>query len=288
MKKKIIYLLFPLLCCVFKGNTQQLNNLLFSNVDADNQVLELDISASYTGTPFYVGIVRNGQVYAATFIAREGMHVYDLRQINEWTGLIEHVATSIPKTALNSNRLIRPGLLENWDLFMDVEGFSPKTVNFVQSKSIFGVNFTYLLCVFAVIFSLLGFFLFKKTLLSAILTGIVVAFILMDVRYMVDRWRIVDTVEQNYPYVQPLTIPQKFINKVKPIIGSNMWAFQGAFTDDYFKLFFQYSLADIPYHLNWRNDVNNAPTGTYIITEKPFSDQKILVQEGNFYLVLQP
>lgn len=282
------FLLSSYFCDSLELSAQQANNVLLTNVDVSGQLLELDIRANMAGTYFVVGAVKNNQYYSNNFLARKGKHFYDLRSIPEWHGRAEYVITTLPKSAVKSSRLSPPGLASSWDMFMTLDPFSPRTVNFSSPKYLFGLKFSYLLLLIAALGTLLSFFVLKKSLLVAFVIGLLLSFVCMDVRYMVDRWRIVNTVEQNYPYVQPLNVPQQFINKVKPIIGSNTWAFQGAFTDDYFKLFFQYSLADIPYHLNWRKDVNNAATGTYIITEKPFSDQKILVQEGNFYLVLQP
>jgi len=263
---------------------QKLSTVLFANIEANNQVLELDIPATYDGTYLLLGVVKNDQVSAANFVVRGGKHVYDLRQIPEWNGSIDYLATNLPKRTFISQRLIKPSMGSEWDMFMEVESLSPRTVNFTKPKTLFGFNFTIILSVVAILFSIIGYFILKLSLPFALLGGVILSFILMDARFMLDRWRIVDKVESTFPYVEPLTFAQQFIEKAKPLIGNNTWSFQGDFKDDYFRMFFQYSMADIPYKLNWRN---NASAGTFIITEKPVENQKILLQENGFYLVKQ-
>lgn len=267
---------------------QQANNVLLTNVDVSGQLLELDITANMAGTYFAVGAVKNKEYYSNNFLAREGKHFYDLRDIPQWNGVAEYVITTLPKSTVKSSRLSPPSLASAWDLFMVLDPFSPRTVNFSQAKPLFGLKFSYVLFLIGAIGGLLSFFVFKRSLVTALLVGALLSFVCMDARYMVDRWGVVQQAEKNYPYTPPLTIPQRFVEKAIPIIGPGTWAFQGKFSDDYFKLFFQYSFADIPYHLNWREAVNDAPTGTFIVTEKPTAGQKVLLQEGNFYLVLQP
>lgn len=276
------------LCNSVKLSAQQANNVLLTNVDVSGQLLELDIAANMAGTYFAVGAVKNNQYYSNSFLAREGKHFYDLRSIPEWDGVAEYVITTLPKGTVKSSRLSPPSLASSWDIFMTLDPFSPRTVNFSQPRPLFGIKFSYLLLLIGVVGSLLVFFVFKRSLITALLVGGLLSFVCMDARYMVDRWGVVQAAEKNYPYTPPLTIPQRFVEKATPIMGDGTWAFQGKFSDDYFKLFFQYSFADIPYHLNWREAVNDAPSGTFIITEKPTGGQNVLVQEGNFYLVVQP
>lgn len=278
------YFIIFLLSCWLPLNLsgQQLDNLLLSNQQVNKQTLELTITPEFDNAYFVVGIVKGEKVISKYFFARVGRHLYELRNLPEWSGKIDYVATNLPRSAISKSRLVQPNMLDEFDIFLETEPLSPKTINFQKPIFFLGYPFTITLLIVFFISSIVFYFFRKEHILLASFIGLLIASIFMDLRSQFEHKQIIQYVERTYPYIEPITLTQKFIQKIDPIIGLNHWTFQGKFTEEYYKLFIKYKLSDRYYVQNTRKKL---PLGTFIITEQPKNGQDILIQEASLYLV---
>lgn len=280
MKTKLTF--YFLLSMTYSLLGQQITNMLFSNFDADRQLIKLDIRSHQEGTYFILGIVKNNQIIgSSSFFARQGSHHYDLRSLPEWSGKIDYLVTTLPVEAISKKKLVNSSLVAEWDIFLASDRFTSKLVNFINPKIFGGWPFTYILLFVAFISTLLLIFVIKKQVVIAVFIGILIATIFMDVRQIADHFSIKRDIQRNNFQIAPIDVAEKFIEKARPLI-TNAWTFEGEFTDEYHKLYFQYALADIQYTWNLQNF--ELPTGTFIITQNPAQDQEIILQESGFYL----
>ena len=280
MKIKLTsYFLLSMACSLI---SQQASNVLFSNFDANNQLVKLDISPNQEGAYFILGVVKNNQVIGSSyFFARQGAHHYDLRSLPEWSGKIDYLVSTLPESAIVKKTLVNSSLIAEGDIFLASEKISPKLVNFISPRIFGGWPFAYILLLVIIISTLLLIFVLKKKVVIAAFIGILIATMLMDARQLVDHFAIKRNIERNSYYIAPIDFAEKFILKARPLI-TDTWTFEGKFTDEYYKIYFQYALADLQYIWNLKNF--ELPSGTFIITQNPAQDQEIILQEDGFYL----
>ena len=276
--------LFLYICCScwIVSIGQNLQTVLLQNFQAGDQLVELNINLQSDNIPYVFGLVKNGQVEPLALNVRNGRHYYDFRDLNWWNGNVEYLMTNLPKEAIISSRLSNPTIRSEFDVLMYTEAFSPKIVNFATPKQIRGVNFSIVLFLLAVVLILLFKFLFKKSFITAGCIGVLAAVMLMDIRNIVDHWQIYTDTERNHPYVEPLASVQDFVAKVRPFLKGNIWTFQGGMGDEYYKLYINYALADLPFQVNLNRKRDQS---SLKITRKPKQNQKILVEDKGFYLV---
>jgi len=172
--------------------------------------------------------------------------------------------------------------MAEFDILMSEELFSPKIVNFATPKKMFGKGFTFILCLLTILLFLVIKFILKKSFLTSFFISVLLITALSSVRGMVDQWRILQQVEQNYPYVAPIGEVQEFVAKARPILGDARWTFQGGMGDEYFKLYIIYGMADKSFRA-----MANRKKGKniYKVTRNPRPKQKVLVEANGFYLV---
>ena len=280
------FFLLCLLGLIFNLNStaQKLENLLFSNQNVDKKLLELTVSPQFDNQYFLIGIVKNNQVFPKEFYAKKGTHLYDLRDLPNWEGRVDHIATTLPRVAIQNNRLRTPSILEELKLVAVGEQFSPKIINFQKPRILFGYPLAISLLIILMIIGLLSYFISKQSLLLSAFIGFIIASLFFDMKNIFVHKEIIEHTEQTFPYIAPLTIPQKFLQQVYPIIGAGFWTFQGNISEEYYKLFIKYELTDRYYVPNTGKLL---PKNTYIITGRPKQNQKVLVQEGNLYLAKQ-
>ena len=280
MKIRLTFFFLLSMTCSLIG--QQTSNILFSNFEANNQLIELDIQTNEEGTYFVLGVVQNNQVIgSSSFFARQGAHHYDLRSLPEWSGKIDYLVTTLPEAAINKKSLVQSSLSAEWDIFLAAEKLTPRLINFTKPKTFVGWSFNYILLLVALISTSLLIVVIKKKAVIAAFIGILIATVLMDARQTVDHFSIKQEVQGNGYYISPIDLTEKFIQKARPLI-TDAWTFEGKFSEEYYKLYFQYALADLQYIWNLKNF--ELPSGTFVITQNPAQDQEILLQENGFYL----
>ena len=275
-----ILFFFCFISVVLQG--QEANNILFSNIEPEEKILSLTLSNQYEGTYFVVGIVKNNQVIGSSaFFARTGQHHYDLRSLSAWKGKIDYLASTLPKEAIQQKALVNSSFGAEWDLFMVEEKFTPKLINFIHPKTFAGRPLNQLLILVALISTFFLFLVLKKRLIISIFIGVLIATLLMDMRQIVDHFAIQKAIKKSNPYIAPIGIPKRFIEKARPLINGP-WTFEGKLSDEYYKLYFQYALADFQY--TWNLKQFELPAGTFIITQNPKQNQEVILRESGFYL----
>lgn len=262
---------------------QGVRTILFNDIETEGRVLELTVPSNYEGTYAILGVVKDQQVYTLDFYVRSGKHYYDLRQLKEWSGKVDFLAITLPKEAIIGRKLVKPSLAVEWDIFLDLGFFSPKIINFIRPIILMGYSFTTVLFFLMVISILIMKFLFKKEWWFAAVVGVLISFILMDLRSQADHHRIIQNLEKQYPALDPITEVKRFVTKARPfIVKDGVWSFQGKLADEYYKLFVQYGFVDITYKANIRKV---AMEKLYLVTQEPTSKQEIIMEESGFYLV---
>ena len=261
---------------------------MFADFKADGQVLKLEIQSNIAYPYMLLGVVKKGQEHFAhtvDFNTRQGIHYYDLRFLDEWEGEIKYLATNLDKRTIRRSRLVEPTLIEELCILLDRELFSSKSVNHTKLKTFLGFPLTQLLFFFAVFLTLAIHFLGKKTLPVSIFISCLISSFLLDSRILLQHFRVVQQIEYQYPYINPMVEAQRFLEAVKPMLKEGTWTYQSDMVDEYIYLFFKYNLADIPF---LKNDLERYPTGTYIITVMPPKrNQKIVFAKNGFNLLQQ-
>lgn len=267
--------------------SQKPENVMFADFMADNKVLKLDIQSDIDYPFMVLGIVKGNEniAYTVDFNGRQGVHYYDLRFLDEWEGQIKLLVTNLDKRTIRRSALVKPTLKDEIDILLDREVFSTRIVNFTKLKTFLGYPLSQLILVFAIFLTLCIYYMGKKSLPLAIFISYLLSTILLDARMVVQHFRVIQQIEDERPYIEPLVEVQRFLAEIKPIIKDGVWTFQPLLVDEYLYLFFKYNLADIPF---LRDDLEVYPTGTYIISVlPPDGNQKIVLSKNGFNLLQQ-
>lgn len=264
---------------------QKAENIMFADFLAENKVLKLDIQSNIDHPLMILGIVKGKESYTVEFNGRQGVHYYDLRFLDQWEGDIKYLVTNLDKRTIRRSALVEPTLKEEIDILLDRELFSIKSVNFSKLKTFLGYPFSQLIFFLAAFLTIVFFLIGKKNLARAIFISCLVSTILLDARMIIHHFRVVQQIEEKYPYVNPVVEVQRFLEEIRPIIKNGAWTFQPLLVDEYLYLFFKYNLADIPF---LRDDLENYPVGTYIISVLPArGNQKLILSKNGFNLLQQ-
>lgn len=265
--------------------SQEAQNVMFADFMAGKKVLKLEIQSDIDYPFMVLGVVKDEIVYSVDFNARQGVHYYDLRFLDQWEGKIDFLVTNLDKRTIRRSALVEPNIREEVDILLDRELFSARSVNLTKLKTFLGYPLTQVAFILA-IFLVIGFYyLGKKTLPIAIFTSFLLTTILLDTRIIFQHFRAIQQVEDKYPYIDPTVEVQRFLEAIRPIIKDGEWTFQRVLVDEYLYLFLKNNLADIPF---LRDDLEQYPVGTFIITVlPPRADQKIILARNGFNLLQQ-
>ena len=266
---------------------QKVENVMFADFMAENKVLKLDIQSDIDYPFMVLGIVKENEslAYTVDFNGRQGVHYYDLRFLDQWEGQIKYLVTNLDKRTIRRSALVTPTLKDEIDILLDRELFSSRVVNLTKLKTFLAYPLSQLIFIFAIFLTLCIYYVGKKTLPIAVFVSCLVATILLDTRMMVQHFRIIQQVEDKHPYVKPFVEVQRFLEEIRPTIKGGVWTFQPLLVDEYLYLFFKYNLADIPF---LRDDLENYPKGTYIISRlPPGENQKNVLSKNGFNLLQQ-
>jgi len=283
---KLNNLITPLLLiCSITAFSQKAENVMFADFKADGKVLKLDIQSNIDYPYLILGFAKDGILYTVDFNARQGIHHYDLRFLDKWEGEIDYLVTNLDKRTIRRSALVEPTLIDELDILLDREIFSIRAVNLVKPKTFLGCQLSQIVFIIAIILTVSFYFLGKKNLPIAIFISFLLSTILLDARIIFQHFRAVQQIEYKYPYLDPLTEIQRFLENIKPIIKEGAWTFQEELIDEYSYLFIKNNLADIPF---LKEDLEQYPVGTYIITVlPPRADQKIVLARNGFNLLQQ-
>jgi hypothetical protein len=263
------------------GISQEMKTLLASNFNAKNQVVKLDIHSEYHPLQFKIGIVKNGTVYYNTFYAREGVHYYDLRTLDEWKGTIEYLVTDLSQNFIRKHELVNANIQKEWDVFLGQEAYNPAIVNLVQAKTFYKQPATKL-AFFLVIILTIIFFYFKIEMKLAFFSAFLVIVTLIDGRMLINHFRNIDLIESNNLNLNPISFATNFEKEARPILENGSWIFKGGPGSEYIKLYFKYKFADIHCLPHYTEPL---PKGTFIISlNKPKENQKTILQKDGIYL----
>ena len=227
---------------------QRTRTVLFSNVEAGAQVVEIDFSEKMKGRIFTLSIVKNGAVNSLNFVARSGKHYYDLSGLNNWTGQIDKIYTNLPEQLVSKRKLVNSSLFTVLDAFLVPSTLSLRTVNFLERRTLLGYPFTIVLLSIVITVGIFLLFVLKTKVITAFFLSLLLTFILSDAREVFDRWEIRNQVENTYPLISPKSYVQDFIKEILPIMDGGAWTFRGKFKDEYFKICLKYQLADSYYY----------------------------------------
>ncbi len=275
---RVIYIYLLLIVSTPSSFGQDLKTILLQDIQPKGKVLELTFAPEYDGMFFAIGAYREpNNLTFNEFFARAGTHHYEMRHLTNWNGTIDYIVTDAPEESFRKFRLVEPTILEEFDLLFSTDEFSPMTVNFLREVRLFSYPFTIILIIFNIFLFIILWLLKRSNILKPLLISCIVTFILMDVKNMTRHLQIIDSTEKTYPYLPATQIPHSFLETATPLLKEGPWTFQGRFTIDFYRLIIKHRLANIPY-------INNPIKGTYIITEKPSSTQKVLFVENGIYL----
>ena len=286
MKLNFLITLFLLIWSISTFG-QKVENIMFADFKAGKKVLKLDIQSDMDYPYLILGIVKKDEkvVYTADFNARKGVHHYDLRFLDQWEGEIKYLLTNLDKRTIRRSALVEPTFLEELDIFLDRELFSSRIVNFTKLKTFFGYSLTYWLFTLAVLLTGGIYYFGKKNLPIAIFISCIIVTVFQDFRMCFQHKRVIEQVENKYPYIEPTVETQRFLEAVKPIIKNGPWTCRPSLIDEYLYLYLKYSLSDIPF---LRDDLAKYPKDTYIISVlPPLENQKIVLSKNGFNLIQQ-
>lgn len=281
--KRLIIPLLLLYSIISFGETAK--NVMFANFTAGEKVLKLDIKANVDYPFMVLGIVKDDILYSVDFNARQGVHYYDLRFLDQWEGKIDYLVTNLDKRTIRRSAFVEPTISEELDILLDRELFSTRAVNLSKLKTFLGYPLSKIAFVIAIFLTIGFYYVGKRTLPIAIFISFLLTTILLDARIMLQHFRVVQRLEHKYPYIEPHIETQRFLEAIKPIIKDGSWTFQRTLVDEYLYLFFKNNLADIPF---LRDDLEQYPVGTFIITVLPArTDQKLILARNGFNLLQQ-
>ncbi len=280
MKKRLLGLItvFWLYACFFPIYAQiNISNILATNVNADDAVIELSLPTELDGKIYVVivWITSEGKQAYLTHVAKGGKHVYEMRHHPEWRGPLKVVATNVNEAV---GTVHKATLLHEIKLFLAPERLMPATINMLQPNTLFMWSWNHILLGLLVVSALLFFLITKKQIMIALVFGFVVAWGMMDLRKMYDHFMIVQHIES-----QQITVPKiledlkVFLHRAAKIIGPNSWK-----TEELgvlFRHFAEYKLAEHEYR-----PYDSSTTPDFIITSKP-NNREIVLEYKGYYLV---
>ncbi|MBF0289575.1 MAG: hypothetical protein HQM14_17315 [SAR324 cluster bacterium] len=254
-----------------------ISNILATNVNADNAIIELNLPMELDGRVyvFLVWVTSEGKQAYLTHVAKGGKQLYEMRHHPEWRGPLKLVATNVNE-ARGSVR--QATFLDEIELFLVPERLMPATINMLNKNTLFMWSWNHILLVVLAISALIFFIITKKHIVMALVFGFVIAWSMMDLRKMYDHFMIAQHIES-----QQITVPKVledlkvFLHRAGDIIGPNSWK-----TEDLgvlFRHFAEYKLAEheyLPYE---------SPTPPdFIITSKP-KNREVAWEYKGYYLV---
>ena len=279
MNRIYFFLVIISFCWSIKGFTQTISTPLLKDFIPNGRVIELTFAPEYEGLYFMLATYNGPNDTAFKgFFARSGTHCYELRDLDNWNGKINFLVTDQPINYFKNIQLIRPSFINELDLFLAPDRLTPKTINLLGDITLFSYPFSYALVTVFVFNFICIWLIQKKGIFLPLLISGLITFFLMDIRMIIKHWQDYQTTEKTYPYLDTVASPLPFLEKAKPILKEGTWTFRDKFKVEYYKLFIKYKLADIPFVIHLKKD-------TYIITEKPKPNQKILCQKNGFFLV---
>ena len=249
---------------------QDLDNVLLTNFDTKNKVVELSIINTYDSFQFTIATYdsKTKVLSSEKYFARSGKHYYEMRHLEGWNGKVDFLVTDIPKAAIRSIKLVNPNISQSVDLFLDKKPLTPGTVNFCSPIRLFSLPFNYFLLGLASFIFLLVFYIKKVNLFFALSISCFSMFMLNDTRHIIEHWQIFKIAEENGSMSVPaVAFPQQFIDLAKPIIGNSAWTIKGKLDDETHKIFIKYRLANAAF-------VRRPKPGTYVITREDNSHEK--------------
>ena len=282
MKRPFVFFLF--FANLFLASGQEMKISLASNFQAENQVVKLDIQAPYYPLQFKLGIVKQDRVYFKTFYARKGLHYYDLRTLDEWSGKVDYLVTNLDNRFIRAYGIEDSDLKKDWDIFLDKDELTLTSVNFFLPKTFNTQSITFILFFLAILLSA-GFFLYWRNWIPSIFSALIIVSVLFDSRSLVDHVRALQQVEQNALELNPLQFIKPFTDEALPLIKGR-WSTDGELRDEYFFLWLKYAFANFPFVRSHRaSDFE----GTFIVSRnKPEKEELILLFRDGYYLYQQP
>jgi hypothetical protein len=194
-----------------------------TNFPADGKVLELDVPANLDGERFPVVIVNDrSETSIILLVARAGRHCYEMRHLPDWRRMVNYVG--IIDVAGIEGHVKEPTLADSIDMFLEPERVTPSTINLLVQHRVFGWSWTICLLLILVASSIFFGVAKKKTPVTALALGFIVAWAVMDLRIVFDHASIVYQEETLHRGMRPLTQVKQFADRASPVIGNKIWA----------------------------------------------------------------
>lgn len=204
-------------------------NFIFvlKNQDLNNKIIRLDSLIS--GARFTLQWMGEGDyAYMQTFWARKGKHAYDVRANKNWKGKTAAVFV-INDNFVSNPAVVTPTLADEWDMFINPEQYLASTINLLYGFTFKGYKWRHIMTFGFVI---LGLFLFltkfkRKKLPLALLSSLIIWFVILDARTMIDHQYNFSHYEDNYPQkMHKRTIA--FSDRIRSQLKDKSWGFKNA------------------------------------------------------------
>ncbi|MBI4472424.1 MAG: hypothetical protein HY646_07125 [Acidobacteria bacterium] len=274
--RKIVGLVLFVGCLPLAGESQGVTGYpIAENFTAETHVVELDVPAELDGVRFIIAwSTQIGEATGSFRVGRAGRHSYDMRQFPMWRGFITKLAITHKDIR---GRVKEPTLLDQLDMFLEPERLTLSIINGFEGHSLFGWRWQWVL--WAVVLGTSGLFALtvRQRSVHAFGLGLVLAFILMDLRNVYNHAVIAYKMERYHQGMIPLAGVKTFADKASEIIGEESWTHDS--WDGEVSIFLPYRLAEQQYlHEDLGRDA------AFTIT-KNAEMGKALLQYANYYLV---
>jgi hypothetical protein len=167
-----------------------------------------------------------------------------MRHLPDWHGTVQYLG--IIDVGGIAGRVKEPTLADSIDMFLEPERVTPSTINLLVQHRVFGFSWT--MCLLLILVASTIFFAVakKKSPVTALALGFVVAWILMDLRIVFDHASIVYREETLHRGMRPLTEVKQFADRASPVIDGKTWTW-GIQPNGGPEKYLDYSFAEHPY-----------------------------------------
>ncbi len=157
-----------------------------------------------------------------TFLLRPGRHAYDFSENAEWQGDIS-VLVNPEGFPARFAALRPPSVMDSLDTFLAPELVSWGQPNVLRRNAkLFGFDYDLLLIALCPVAVGIAFFLFRKTLRTSLLVGLVLVFVLMDLRADYGHMQTMDSLENHF-FFTPWQKNAEILEKMASAMPSVPW-----------------------------------------------------------------
>ena len=260
------FLLALILFCLFPIRSSNAEDVeIGRNIrDAKSKVVRLTVPAEYDDKEVSLQFVteKDGDMWLAkrgnSLWSREGIHAYEMRDVEGWKGLIPLVMLGLNGGMKISGEIASPSLGDELDIFFTPQQVLPRTVHLLEPHTLFGISWNVWVLIIFILAAISLAFLFGKTVALALFVAFWIAWGFVDLRAMCDHIGIMrKTQKKGYWISDGFLSIQTSLQKYSDAMSNDAWTRDKSWDEEspVLRPFLNYILAEkkfVPY----KNKIN--------------------------------